>query len=187
LLAGLSRPELSVCAGTQRGSSQLTITLPPPSSRLVMHAPYTGFASSRVNQITYRSKKAPKNLQPQTARMIHRSKDEDARGCFRAGPRRLYFQRSYLFACFILTPPGASSEPPRRLAPSNRWRLQKVFELEEFLDAVFRPPVIRQVGADAAFLRASGGRDLVRGPLGEVMPSLMPTMPYSSASATRQM
>ncbi len=40
---------------------------------------------------------------------------------------------------------------------------------------------------DAAFLNAGEGRDLASGPLGEMMPSLMPTMPYSSASATRQM
>jgi hypothetical protein len=37
-----------------------------------------------------------------------------------------------------------------------------------------------------AFLRAAKRRDLASG-LGEMMPSLMPTMPYSSASATRQM
>jgi hypothetical protein len=38
--------------------------------------------------------------------------------------------------------------------------------------------------ADAALLHAAEGRDLASGILGEMMPSLMPTMPYSSASAT---
>jgi hypothetical protein len=40
--------------------------------------------------------------------------------------------------------------------------------------------------ADAAFLHAAEGRDLASG-FGEMMPSLMPTMPYSRASASRQM
>jgi hypothetical protein len=43
------------------------------------------------------------------------------------------------------------------------------------------------VAADAAFFHAAKGRDLSSGLLGEMMPSLMPTMPYSRASATRQM
>jgi hypothetical protein len=53
----------------------------------------------------------------------------------------------------------------------------EVFDFEEFLDAVFRA-----FAADAAFLHAAEGGDP-----GRDEPSLMPTMPYSSASATRQM
>jgi hypothetical protein len=37
-----------------------------------------------------------------------------------------------------------------------------------------------------SFMPPKGG-DLASGPLSEMMPSLMPTMPYSRASATRQM
>jgi hypothetical protein len=40
--------------------------------------------------------------------------------------------------------------------------------------------------ADAAFLHAAEGRDLATG-FGRDDASLMPTMPYSRASATRQM
>ena len=58
----------------------------------------------------------------------------------------------------------------------------EVFDLEEFLDAVFRA-----FAADAALLRAAEGGALASGISVEMMPSLMPTMPYSSASATRQM
>ena len=53
----------------------------------------------------------------------------------------------------------------------------EVFDFEEFLDAVFRA-----FAADAAFFHAAEGAISV-----EMMPSLMPTMPYSRASATRQM
>src|ERR1700756_571450 len=58
----------------------------------------------------------------------------------------------------------------------------EVFDFEEFLDAV-----LRAFSADAAFLHAAEGADLAGGPVGEVMPSLMPTTPYSRDSATRQM
>jgi hypothetical protein len=53
----------------------------------------------------------------------------------------------------------------------------EVFDLEELLDAVFRA-----FTADAAFLYAAEGAISV-----EMMPSLIPTILYSSASATRQM
>ena len=46
----------------------------------------------------------------------------------------------------------------------------EIFDFEEFLDA--------------AFLHAAKGGDLAAG-FGEMMPSLMPTMPYSGPSATR--
>ena len=62
----------------------------------------------------------------------------------------------------------------------------EVFDLEEFLDAVFRAPVNRQIGPmPLSFMPPKGG-DLAT-VFGEMMPSLMPTMPYSSASATRRM
>jgi hypothetical protein len=54
-------------------------------------------------------------------------------------------------------------------------RPAEVFDLEEFLDAV-----LRAFAADAAFLHPAERGDLARG-LGEMMPSLMPTMPYSKA------
>jgi hypothetical protein len=50
----------------------------------------------------------------------------------------------------------------------------EVFDLEELLDAV-----LRAFAADAAFLRAAEGRDLGRDDA-----LVMPTMPYSRASAT---
>jgi hypothetical protein len=52
-----------------------------------------------------------------------------------------------------------------------------MFDLEEFLDALFGP-----FAADPALLHAAEWEISV-----EMMPSLMPTMPYSSPSATRQM
>jgi len=57
----------------------------------------------------------------------------------------------------------------------------EVFDLEEFLDAVFRAPVTRQMGPmPLSFMPPNGAISV------EVMPSLMPTIPYSRASATRQ-
>jgi hypothetical protein len=60
------------------------------------------------------------------------------------------------------------------------------FDLEKFLDAVFRAPVDRQMGPmPLSCMPPNGAISPVD--FGEMMPSLMPTMPYSSASATRQM
>jgi hypothetical protein len=58
----------------------------------------------------------------------------------------------------------------------------EVFDFEEFLDAAFRAPVTRPEGSKPlSFMPPKGAISV------EMMPSLMPTMPYSSASATRQM
>jgi hypothetical protein len=53
----------------------------------------------------------------------------------------------------------------------------EVFDFEEFLDAVFRT-----FAADAVSFMPPNGAISV-----EMMPSLIPTMPYSRASAMRQM
>jgi len=61
----------------------------------------------------------------------------------------------------------------------------EVFDLEEFLDAVFRAPVSWQIGPmPLSFMPPRGAISPVD--LVEMMPSLMPTMPYSRV-ATRQM
>jgi hypothetical protein len=58
----------------------------------------------------------------------------------------------------------------------------EIFDLEELLDAVFRAPVNHQMGPmPLSFMPPNGAISV------EMMPSLMPTMPYSSASATHQM
>jgi hypothetical protein len=57
----------------------------------------------------------------------------------------------------------------------------QVFDFEEFLDAIFRATATRQFGPmPLSFMPPKGAISV------EMMPSLMPTMPYSSASATRQ-
>jgi hypothetical protein len=58
----------------------------------------------------------------------------------------------------------------------------EVFDLGEFLDALFRAAVNRQMGPmPLSFMPPKGAISV------EMIPSLMPTMPYSRASATRQM
>ena len=86
------------------------------------------------------------------------------------------------------------------LAPLRAQRLAvdvahaEIFDLEEFLDAVFRAPVDRQMGPMPLSLHAAEGRDLGRDDALVDAPSL--TLPrargregwgYSSPSATRQM
>ena len=69
-------------------------------------------------------------------------------------------------------------EPRRGLAARRRSKTAhaQIFDLEVVLDAV-----LRAFAAEAGLLDAAERRDLF-----EMRPVLMPTMPYSSASATRQ-
>jgi hypothetical protein len=59
----------------------------------------------------------------------------------------------------------------------------EVFDLEEFLGAVFRAPVDHQMGPMPLSFMPPNGAISVE--MMKMTPSLMPTMPYSSPSATR--
>jgi len=60
--------------------------------------------------------------------------------------------------------------------------MQRHFDLEEFLDAVFRAPVSSQVGPrPLSFMPPNGAISSVD--LAEMMTSLTPTMPYFEPSA----
>ena len=80
--------------------------------------------------------------------------------------------------------PFANPHPPARCdeaLPVDAAHAE-VFDFEEFRDAVFRAPVTRPEGPmPLSFMPPKGAISV------EMMPSLMPTMPYSRASATRQM
>jgi hypothetical protein len=72
--------------------------------------------------------------------------------------------------------PMTSCSIASAIRPMSRLHAE-VFDLEEFLDAVFEPS--RPI--PLSFMAPKGAISV------KMMPSLMPTMPYSRPSATRQM